>query len=349
MSIRKLRKYKLRLIPLLTAALLLLGCGCSGRSQRFQVTFADVFDTVTVLTAYAPDRESFDAFAEEVHRELRVCHELFDIYHEYPDTVNLCTLNRLGHEEALQADPRILDMLDTAISLSAASGGQMNPAMGSVLRLWHDARTQSLEEPEHAFLPDKDALAEAAQHTDPQMLQLDREAGTVFLAEPGLMLDVGAVAKGWAAQYVCSLMKEKGYDSFLLSIGGNVCAMGTKADGSDWVVGVENPDGGDYLALLQLRDLCAVTSGSYQRCYTVDGQQYHHIIDPDTLHPAEGCRLVTVLHRDSAVADALSTALFNMPRNEGEILAADMGAHVLWLLSDGSLHMTEGFQNYLKK
>ena len=333
----------------LMIGLLLPGCGCAPRLRRFQTVFTDVFDTVTVLTAYAADQEQFDLLAEEAHRELLEYHRLFDIYREYPDTVNLCTLNRLGHEEALAVAPPILDMLEDAVTLSRQSSGQMNPAMGSVLRLWHEAREQGQADPAGAALPSPKALAEAAQHTALSQLILDREAGTVYLADPGLLLDVGAVAKGWAAQQICVQLQEAGYDSFLLSIGGNVCARGTKADGSSWVVGVENPGESDYLARLQLSDMCAVTSGSYQRYYTVDGQDYHHIIDPDSLYPAEGYRLITVLHCDSATADALSTALFCMSREEGQTLARTMDAQVLWLLEDGSLHMTEGFQNFLEK
>lgn len=334
---------------LLAMLLLLINGSCAARPRRFQAVFTDLFDTVTVLTAYAGSEEEFEQLSRTVHRELEECHRLFDIYHEYPDTVNLCTLNARGHGEALQVDIRILEMLEAALSLSRQSGGKMSPTMGSVLRLWHQARTQGLSAPDRAALPSPEALEAAAEHMDPSDLILDRDAGTVRLADPALLLDVGGIAKGWAAQHLCRLLEAQGYDSVLLSIGGNVSAVGSKGDGSPWLVAVEDPAGNGYLATLQLRDMSAVTSGTYQRFYTVDGRDYHHIIDPDTLYPAEGYRLITVLHRDAGTADALSTALFNMSREEGEAFARSLDAEVLWQFADGDLAMTEGFQTFLQK
>ena len=172
----------------------------------------------------------------------------------------------------------------------------------------------------------------------------DATASTVCLTDPEASLDVGAVAKGWAVQRACALAAEKGYGGFLVSAGGNVFTVGAKPDGSHWRIALEDPTKvGAHLTELELRDCAAVTSGSYQRYFTVDGVKYHHIIDPATAYPADTYLMVTVICPDSAVADALSTSLFLTSCEEGEALAERFGAEALWMWEDGSVRMTEGF------
>ena len=134
----------------------------------------------------------------------------------------------------------------------------------------------------------------------------------------------------------------------LISVGGNVCATGPKQGEHPWVIGIQNPDGGDYLHTIYVTDGCVVTSGDYQRTYTVDGKKYHHIIDPDTRMPAGYWRSVSIVCADSALADALSTALFLLPLEEGKALAGKCGAEVLWIDKEGSEFMTSGFESIIR-
>ena len=168
---------------------------------------------------------------------------------------------------------------------------------------------------------------------------IDETASTVYLSDAEMSLDVGAIAKGWAVQQVA----ENAPKGMLISVGGNVCATGAKADGSAWVVGVQNPDGGEYLRKISITGGAVVTSGDYQRTVTIDGKAYHHIIDPETGMPSTYWRSVTVVCADSALADALSTALFVLPLEEGKALAKECGAKVLWLDAEGKQYTTEDF------
>ena len=330
-----------RLLWLVGALLVLSGCGTG--MQRYEATYWDVFDTVTTVTGYAAGQAEFDAAAREIHDALLEYHRLYNIYESYDGLRNLKTVNDQAGIGPVPVDERILSLLQFAQTAWTETGSRVNAAMGSVLALWHDAREQALEDPDRAALPDRSALEEAALHTDLSALELDLEAGTAFLTDPDMALDVGALAKGYAVEQVAAAAP----DHFLISVGGNVCATGPKPDGTPWTVAVENPDGGDFLKLLYAEDRSVVTSGDYQRYFELDGVRYHHIIDPDTLEPAAYWRSVTVVAESSAAADCLSTALFTLPQAEGQQLLDQWGAEALWIGRDGAQVMSPGFSAYL--
>lgn len=330
-----------RLLWLVGVLLLLSGCGTG--MQRYEATYWDVFDTVTTVTGYAAGQAEFDAAAREIHDALLEYHRLYNIYESYDGLRNLKTVNDQAGIGPVPVDTRILSLLQFAQTAWTETGGRVNAAMGSVLALWHDAREQALEDPDRASLPDRSALVEAALHTDLSALELDLEAGTAFLTDPDMALDVGALAKGYAVEQVAAAAP----DHFLISVGGNVCATGPKPDGTPWTVAVENPDGGDFLKLLYTENRSVVTSGDYQRYFELDGVRYHHIIDPDTLEPAAYWRSVTVVAESSAAADCLSTALFTLPQAEGQQLLDQWGAEALWIGRDGAQVMSPGFSAYL--
>ena len=136
----------------------------------------------------------------------------------------------------------------------------------------------------------------------------------------------------------------------MLNVGGNVCTRGTKPDGSSWNVAVQSPNmAEDNLCVVQLTGQSLVTSGDYQRSYTVDGKAYHHIIDPDTLMPGTYWRSVSILAVDSGVADALSTALFLLPLERGQALAKEFGVEVMWVDADMNITQTDGFAKAVRK
>ena len=330
----------------LILSLLLTGCALPGKKkQQYQATYLDVFDTVTCITAQSDSEDAFWEQAGQIHDRLLNYHRLFDIYNDYEGLNNLKTVNDHAGLGPVEVDGEMIRLLKDCRDYYELTDHAVNVAMGSVLSLWHEARTAGLADPEHAALPDEAALKEAAAHTDWVSVEIDEEAGTVYLSDPALRLDVGAVAKGWSAQRAA----EAAPKGFLISVGGNVCATGPKDDsGTPWVVGITDPDGGsEYLHTLYDTDSAIVTSGDYQRYYVVNGEVYHHIINPATLYPARRFRSVTVICRDSGLADALSTALFVLPREKGEKLAQSCGAEAMWVDTEGNCFYTPGFQNWI--
>ncbi len=334
-----------KLSVILSLLLALVLSGCSGTSnqgnQQYSATFLTLFDTVTTVTGLAESQEAFTEKAQAVHDELLVYHQLFDIYNDYEGINNLKTINDNAGIAPVTVDRAIIDLLLDCKEYDTLTGGKVNVAMGSVLQLWHGARNDSLDDPANAYLPDTAAREEAAQHTDLDAVVIDEESSTVYISDPNVRLDVGAVAKGWAAQRVAEAAPEH----LLISVGGNVCASGAKdASGTPWIVGVQNPDGENYLHTVYLPSGSMVTSGDYQRYFLVEGIRYHHIIDPETLYPSEYWRSVTILCADSGLADALSTALFLLPQAEGQALLDDCGAEAMWVAASGEKFYSPGFE-----
>lgn len=326
----------------------LVGCAPFSSAPKRSQTYMDVFDTVTEISAYGMSEAEFAADVQKLHDELAAYHRLYDIYNTYPDVNNLKTVNATAGGAPVKVDERILDLLEYGLDAYEKTDGRVNILFGAVLSLWHDAREQGLAEPKTAALPDAAALTAASAHVSPSALVIDRAAGTVCITDSAARIDVGAIAKGYAVEQISRYAEEElGWTSALINVGGNIRAIGGKGGDTPFVVGIQNPDTASaktYLTTVSITDMSVVTSGDYQRYYTVNGKNYAHIIDPDTLYPAAFVRAVTVVCQDSALADVLSTALFCLPPEQGTALLKKIpNAHAVWVLTDGSLQYSDGF------
>lgn len=337
-----------RVACIILGLLLLSGCttNIAPQQKQYTATFLNLFDTVTTIVGRAESQEAFEEKIQPLYNELEYYHKLFDIYEEYEGINNLKTVNDKASVSPVKVDSVILELLQDCKEYYLSTDGTFNFAMGSVLKLWHDARQDGINDPENAYLPDLDKLKEAALHADPQNIILDMENSTVFFADPYLRLDVGGIAKGWAVQRA----GQNASKDLLLSVGGNVYATGAKDEkGSPWSVGIKNPkDDSKYLHTLNITKGSVVTSGSYNRAYAVNGKLYHHIIDPDTLYPSEKWVSVTIVTEDSGLSDVLSTSLFLLNREDGQVLLNRFGAEAMWVDSNGDKYYSPGFQKLIR-
>lgn len=325
---------------------------CKASENKYTEYYFDYFDTATTIVGYTKTEEEFNSVCEEIKTLLNEYHRLFNIYNRYEGLNNLVTVNDLkgGTHQEVEVDKKIIEMLTYAKEMYTKTDGRVNVAMGSVLSIWHAYRKSGLDTPENAELPPMEKLKEAEKHTDINDIIIDEEKNTVFLADPLMTLDVGAVAKGYTVEKVCRYLEEKGVSGFLLNVGGNVRTVGEASDGEPWKVGIENPDilsDTAYIEFLALSGQSVVTSGSYQRFYTVNGKNYHHIIDPDTLMPGDKYMSVSVVTDDSGLGDAFSTALFLMDYEKGLKLVEEIdGVEAMWVMPDGEQKYSSGFEDY---
>lgn len=304
------------------AVFLCTSCG----KKRYQDQFTDVFDTASMVIGYEGKEADFQRRSKLLHDTLLHYHELFDVYTAYPGVENLKKINEEAGKAPVKVDKEIMALLRFGKEIYQDTDGRVNIAYGAVLSLWHEKREEGIASPEQASLPDDEALVEAAKHCNIEDLVLDEEHSTVYFKDPKLRLDVGGIAKGWSVERAAEILEKDGAKQYLLNIGGNLRAIGKKADGKRWICPVQNPfyiDGEDsepYAVTGEIENTSLVTSGDYERYYTVDGVRYAHIVDPETRYPANRHRSVTILTKDSGLADGLSTALFILSVEDGKAL-----------------------------
>ena len=345
-----------KILRILLSALLIpafvLFPSAKAEQKKFTNHFFNTFDTIISLIGYAPDQETFDSAFQAVQERFTYLHCLFDKYNAYEGINNLYTVNQQAAIAPVKVAPELMEVLVYCRDMQKKYPGATNIALGSVLSIWHDYRDAAESDPENASVPDLQQLQEAAVHTDMDKVILDEENSTVFFEDPGLSLDIGAVAKGYAAESAAQILLKSPMTSFIINAGGNVRTGDKPLDGRNaWGVGIQDPFSSAYsndppVETLFLRDLSVVTSGINERYYEVDGVRYHHLIDPDTLFPSRHMASVTIVTEDSALADFLSTTLFMMPYEEGRALVDSLpGVEALWVMLDKTIYMTEGLND----
>jgi len=327
---------------------------CGGKKvSRYEAEFLTLFNTVSKIVGYTESRQEFEKQAQFVYDRLKEYHELYDIYNDYEGINNIKTINDNAGIAPVKVDTRIIDLIEYSKQWHNKTNGKLNIALGAVLKIWHRYRTEGNENPEEARLPSMEELTRASEHTDIDKVIIDEKASTVYLSDPEMSLDVGAIAKGYAVERVCLEAEEQGVKSLLISVGGNVRAIGSKnEEGDPWTVGVQNPEGkgSEDIQTVNIKDNSLVTSGNYERYYTVDGKNYHHIINPDTLFPAEYFTAITIICRDSGMADALSTSVYTMPFEQGlEFIESLPETDAMWVFNDGEIKYSSHFLDYVKK
>ena len=332
----------LKKILALGLASAILFTGCAERREAAQqmlenqkmenrheaTTFA--MDTVMTFTVIHEDGDEIIIDAEQ---EIRRLENLLSVTVESSD---ISKLNAAAGKEALdmQIDTQVL--LAKGKELGEKTGGAFDIAISPIVKAW------GFTEEEH-HVPTQAELDALLPVTDPSDVILD--AGKAYLQKEGMAVDLGGIAKGYTSDKVSELLKEKGVESAIVSLGGNVVGIGRKPDGEKWEVALANPlDANDYCGLISIEDKAVVTSGGYQRFFEENGRKYHHILDPATGYPAEsGLLSVTIISESGTEADVLSTALFVMGLEDAlEYWQKNGGFEAIFITEAGEVIATEG-------
>ena len=320
--------------------------------EKKQKTFYDLFDTVGTVLDYSGDTdEKFDENYQLVYHTLRYYNDIFDIYNDRENVVGIYEINKNAGIAPVEVPTELIDFLEFCKEVHALTGGEVNVAMGAVLSLWHECRMVAAVAPASAMLPEEESLIEAAKHCDINKLIINRADSTVYLEDKEMSLDVGAIGKGYAVEMAAKKLSEVGADGYVLDVGGNLRIIGAKPSGDGFKIGIKDPFGnaGVYVKILVLKNTSSVTSGGYERYYTVGDKKYHHIIDKDTLYPSEKFASVTVITEDSGLADVLSTALFCMSEEEGVTLVESLsGVEAVWVKNGGEVICSSGIEGFIK-
>lgn len=260
-------------------------------------------DTVMNLTAYGKNA------SDGINAAVGVINSLNDVLD--PDNEGSYTY-QINHAEGndIIVTPQVNEMLSTALSVYNLSGGALDLSVYPIYEAWGEFKDET------GRIPSDDELKELRKNLGfgkTEINAFEGEANFSVRMPSGTQISFGAVAKGCAAKYAIDAMRKNGVTSGIVSLGGNVQTLGTKPNGENWTVAVEDPNNtGAYVGTLSVGETAIVTSGSYQRYFTgSDGTKYHHLIDPSTGKPVDNDLVsVTIVCEDGTLADCLSTAMF---------------------------------------
>ncbi|HHX60871.1 MAG TPA: FAD:protein FMN transferase [Epulopiscium sp.] len=232
----------------------------------------------------------------------------------YKDGSEIDLINQNAGGEAVSISPDTYFVIKTALDYAEKTNGAFNPLIGDIVDLWGIGT-------ENASVPSADELNNFLPYIAYTQLELTENPYTAKLTSNKAKLDLGAIAKGYAADEMRDVLLEQGITSALLNLGGNVIVLGSKPGADLWSIGVQDPlaaDRGDIAAVLKAKNTSVVTSGSYERFFELEGVRYHHIMDPFTGSPAQnGVISSTIITPNSTDADALSTSVYVLGKDKG--------------------------------
>ncbi len=290
--------------------------------------------TTISVTVYEP---ASDAVAE-VFARVREIEEKMSTSEDDYDTTELLQVNRMADEAPVAVSDDTFFVIEAAKDYSESSFGAFDLSIWPLVRLWGFGTAD-------AAIPQERRIEETRALVDHRKVHLDPETRSISFEEEGMGIDVGGIAKGYAADEARRILREHGVRQALLDFGGNILTIGEKPDGSLWRIGIQNPDSrrGQFLGVVETGPGAVVTSGDYERFFEVDGVRYHHIIDPETGYPTRnGLRSVTILAEDSIDADALSTAVFVLGVEEGTRLIETLPTVEAAFVTEDTVYLTSG-------
>lgn len=323
------------LVAVLAATALLFGLWWL-RPQRVERT-AVLMDTQVRLVVYGP-RQAAEAAAVDAMQEIG---RLEQLWHPGRPESDLARVNQAAGIEPVKVAPETLELIALALEVAKDSGGAFDPTIGPLVVAWGFGQEERIP---------SDAQRLAAQAlVNWRDLAVDRTAGTLYLARPGMRLELGAIAKGYAARLIQQRLAGRSVKAALVQLGGSVALLGQRPEGGPWQIAVQHPrDPERYLTVLSRPSGFVDTAGDYQRFFMQDGVRYHHILDPRTGAPARGVASVTVIASRGEWADAYATAAFVLGMDEGYRFLTAHGVEAVMVSDQGTVRLTPGLEGTVK-
>jgi thiamine biosynthesis lipoprotein len=306
----------------------LLSCS-SAESSRTEIALG----TLCTITVYD---HADDAIFQKVFNRI---HEIENLMSFNIPTSDVSRINAAAGIESVKVNDDVFTVIERALYFARFSDGAFDPTIGPLASLWDIGGDNSR-------VPSQNEINQALPLVNWRNVVLDSDSRTVFLALPGMALDLGAIAKGYAADEAAAIIKNEGIKRAVINLGGDIVVLGLKRDNSPWRVGVQKPFDEQGVSIGVLNILSAadseqsvVTSGIYERFIERDGNIYHHIFSPSLGYPVDnGISSVTVIARGCMEADALSTAVFVLGYEEGRrLLEYYPGSRAIFINSQGTV------------
>ena len=309
----------------------LLMCGCSQNNMKEYTKNIFAMDTVMDLKIYSENDEALSEAKAEIQR----IDALFDRGNENSD------IYRINKNKSADVSAETAEVIRAALSISERTDGAFDITVAPVMDLWGFYGNEF-------NVPSDSELQSALEDVGYEKIQLD---GTNISIPENTSIDLGGIGKGYTSDRIADLLKNRGVKSAIISLGGNVHAIGKRNDGSEWTVGITDPHNKSQLiGKLKISDKAVITSGAYQRYFEQEGITYHHIIDPTTGKSADsGLASVTVITDSGMTADGLSTALFVMGLDKAiELWRSSSDFDAVFVDDGGMIYVTEGIADVFK-
>lgn len=325
---------KKRILPLCICLLLLLsGCSYTKNTEKSAEQSISFFamDTYMEFTAYGEDAKSAITTARDKIADLELLWSVTD------ENSDVYAINH-SDGQAIEVSAETAEILEFTLGMSERTNGALDPTVYPILSAWGFTTGENC-------IPTRDEINVLLSLVDYKNVVLD--GNTVQLAVSG-MLDLGAVGKGYAGDIAAEILRKNGISSALLNLGGNVQTVGSRPDGSDWRIGLQDPNGKGKIGVIEVSDLAVVTSGAYERFFIGDdGNRYGHIIDPATGYPIDnGLLSVTVIAKEGKLCDALSTSLFVMGLDKAtEYWRQNHDFDMILITDEGDIYLTAGIND----
>jgi thiamine biosynthesis lipoprotein len=288
-------------------------------------------DTIVTITVVSESKKEAIKGIDEALSEIRRIEGLVNFFSSDSE---ISEINRNAGIEPVKVSHDTLNVIESAIDVAKKTDGAFDPTVGVITHLYdfHEG-----------ILPDDSTIQGKLPLVGHRNIVVDRAEGTVYLMEREMMMDLGGIAKGYAADRAIDVLRSGGRKAALVAVAGDIRGYGLKPDGRPWRVGIRNPRGkaDDVMATIELENMAVSTSGDYERFIVTGGVRYHHIIDPKTGYPARGVMSVSVIAPLAVLTDSFSTAFFIRGIEESISEAQKLGYDALMIDESGKVHMTE--------
>lgn len=304
---------------------------CSCQSEKSSaLTFNGVFfDTVIQVTIYDNQNQ---ALIDEIEK---LCQKYDTLFSRTNPNSEISKVNQAKGKPVVLSD-ETADIIKTSLIYSEYTDGLFDISIAPVTDLWDFKAEKSM-------IPNQSSIDEALSHVDYKKIHLN--GNILTLTDPDMKLDLGGIAKGYIADCIAQYLKDKGVESALINLGGNVLAIGEKPEKTDFVIGIQKPfdEAGVPITSIKLKNASSVTSGIYERYFEKNGQIYHHILDTKTGYPCKNnLQSVTIISRSSTNADALSTSCFLLGLDKGmQLINATKDTEAIFITDDNKLHYSQ--------
>lgn len=327
------------LIVMLSISMSLSFMGCKTQKKQKEITKQTyAMGTIVSFKVYGDKAE------DNIEQSIKLLEQLEDKMSLNKQNSEINKLNSLAGKKFERVSDQTYNVIKKSLKYSTLSQGAFDITVEPLVKLWGIGTDK-------ARIPSHKEIENAKKFIDYRNIQINSK-GQILLKKPGMQIDVGGIAKGYAADEIKNMLKQNGVSSAFINIGGNVNLLGSKCDGKPWHIGVQNPlkDKGEYMGIVTLADKSIVTSGNYERYFIRNGKRYHHIFDVKTGYPAEKGLISTTIISDKSIdGDALSTTTYVLGLEKAIKLVEKLkGVDAIFITKDKKVYVTSGLKNSFK-